>query len=248
MDVDGLGKRFIKGFKSISEYKVFSKRLVDFFEKKIAEIRREEEFFKYINVIYSGGDDLFVVGRWDKVIDFAERIHNEVERAFKNDGISISGGMVAVKPKFPISKAAELSGMAEDSAKDFNNGEKNAFNFLGVTVSWEEEFDKVKSQQQRFTTLIKEHAMSKSILHQTMLYASIAEHNKQLKKEGKAEDFSYIWHFTYYLTRFAKRHEKDEDIVNFCRELRNKDISGIQGRNLELLGLAARWAELLIRE
>ena len=248
MDVDGLGKRFIKGFKSISEYKVFSKRLVDFFEKKIAEIRREEEFFKYINVIYSGGDDLFVVGRWDKVIDFAERIHNEVERAFKNDGISISGGMVAVKPKFPISKAAELSGMAEDSAKDFNNGEKNAFNFLGVTVSWKDEFDMVKSQQQRFTTLIKEHAMSKSILHQTMLYASIAEHNKQLKKEGKAEDFSYIWHFSYYLTRFAKRHEKDKEIVNFCRELRNKDISGRQGRNLELLGLAARWAELLIRE
>ncbi|MDD7318982.1 MAG: hypothetical protein SOZ80_04435 [Prevotella sp.] len=248
MDVDGLGKRFIEGFKSIFDYKVFSKRLVDFFETKIAEMRLEKEFKDYINVIYSGGDDLFVVGRWDKVIGFAEKIHNEVERNFKNDGISISGGMVAVKPKFPISKAAELSGEAEDLAKNYNGGEKNAFCFLGITVSWKDEFSTVKSHQERFTTLIREHAMSKSILHQTMLYASIAGHNKQLRSEGKTEDFSYIWHFSYYLTRFAKRHEKDRAIVDFCRELRNKDISGNQGRNLELLGLAARWAELLVRE
>ena len=34
MDVDGLGKRFIVGFRSIQEYKAFSKRLVSFFEEK----------------------------------------------------------------------------------------------------------------------------------------------------------------------------------------------------------------------
>lgn len=248
MDVDGLGKRFIIGFDSIGQYKTFSKRLVDFFEKETEKIQREPAFKPYLNIIYAGGDDLFVVGRWDKVIDFAERIHQETNACFGSDGISISGGIAVVQPKFPIAKAAELAGEAEDAAKHFRDGEKNAFCMLGKTVSWNQEFDYVKSFKQQFVTLITQYDLSKGILHKLMLYSSIADRNKLLRKEGKTENFSYIWHISYYLTRFMKRYESNQAVFDFCRSLRDKEINYRNGRKLELIALAARWTELILKD
>lgn len=248
MDVDGLGKRFIEGFNSIKEYKAFSKRLVDFFENETKIIQKEPAFNEYLNIIYAGGDDMFVIGRWDKVIDFAERIHKEVESTFGKDGITISGGMAIVNPKFPIAKAAEMAGEAEDSAKQFRKGEKNALCFLGKTVSWRDEFDYVKSYQQQFISLIEDYGLSKGILHKLMLYASIAEHNKVRKQEGKAEDFSYIWHVSYYLTRYINRYKSNDEVCAFCRDLRDKQLDYKNARRLELIALAARWAELILKD
>lgn len=248
MDVDGLGKRFIEGFNSIAEYKAFSKRLVDFFEEETKNIQQEPAFKPYLNIIYAGGDDLFVVGRWDKVIDFAERIRQETNNRFGSDGISISGGIAVVQPKFPISKAAELAGDAENAAKQFNNGEKNAFHMLGKTVSWNKEFDYVKSFKQQLVSLIENYDLSKGILHKLMLYSSIADRNKVLRKEGKPEDFSYIWHISYYLTRYMKRYENNQTVCDFCRSLRDREIDYRNGRNLELIALAARWAELELKD
>lgn len=248
MDVDGLGKRFIEGFTSIAEYKAFSKRLVDFFERDTKNIQQEPAFKPYLNIIYAGGDDLFVVGRWNKVIDFAERIRQETNNRFGSDGISISGGIAVVQPKFPISKAAELAGDAENAAKQFNNGEKNAFHMLGKTVSWNKEFDYVKSFKQQFVSLIENYDLSKGILHKLMLYSSIADRNKVLRKEGKPEDFSYIWHISYYLTRYMKRYENNQTVCDFCRSLRDREIDYRNGRNLELIALAARWAELELKD
>ena len=250
MDVDGLGKRFITGFDSIKAYKTFSKRLVDFFENEVKQIRLEPEFKDYINIIYAGGDDLFIVGRWDKTIAIAQRIHYEVEKQFKNEGISISGGMVIVNPKFPIAKAAEQSGEAEDAAKHFKDGkkEKNAFHFLGKTVSWDGDFDYVVRKKDEFVDMVKTFDLSKSILHKLMLYASVAQKNVQRKAEGKAQDYSYLWHASYYLTRYIKRYEKNRVIVDFVKNLRDKEITLNGGQNLQLIALAARWAELQLRE
>lgn len=252
MDVDGLGKRFVSAeFKSIKEYKAFSKRLVDFFEDEVGLIRQEDEFKDFINIIYAGGDDLFIVGRWDKTIAIAQRIHYEVEKRFKNEGITISGGLAIVKPKFPIAKAAEMAGEAEDAAKCFadkEHGEKNAFHFLGKTVSWKQEFDYVVRTKDEFVNLIQHYELSKSILHKIMLYARIAQKNEMRKSMGKSQNFSYLWHASYYLTRYIKRYDKKQEVVDFVSNLRDKEITLNSGRNLQLIALAARWAELQLRE
>lgn len=248
MDVDGLGKRFIEGFKSIKEYAAFSNRLVEFFENGIERIQQDPEFRPYLNIVYSGGDDLFVVGRWDKVIDLAERIHKETTERFHQDGISISGGIAIVKPKFPIAKAAGLAGEAEESAKQFRNGVKNAFHLLGKTVSWDKEFDYVKSYKYQFVKLINDYSLSKGILHKIMLYSSIADLNKIRREKGLSEDFSYFWHASYYLTRYIERYKTNDVICSFCRNLRDKELSDKNGRKLELIALAARWAELLLKD
>lgn len=247
MDVDGLGKRFIEGFNSIREYEFFSNRLADFFEKETENILKESTFKNYLNIVYAGGDDLFVVGRWDKIIDFAERIHKEVEINFGQEGITISGGIAIVGGKYPIAKAAELAGMAEDAAKQFRDGEKNSISFLNETISWKEEFGYVKSYQQQFVSLIQNYGLSKGILHKLMLYESIAAQNKVRRREGKPEDFSYIWHISYYLTRYMNRYNSNAEVCAFCRQLRDKELDYKRGRRLELIALAARWAELFLK-
>lgn len=255
MDVDGLGKRFIKGFDSIKNYQEYSDSLTAFFEKGIKDYQNRAEFKPYLNIIYAGGDDLFIVGRWDKVIDFAELIHKETENAPFNKGVKdedkihISGGIAIVKSAFPIAKAADLAGEAEDLAKQYDGGKygygmKNAFHMLGKTISWGE-FNYVKQYKNIFVTLITKQGMSKRILHQIMLYSSIADKNKMLKKDVP-KNYSYIWHLSYYLTRYAKRYEASSEIYRFCYSLRDNELK--DERKLELIALAARWAELILKD
>ena len=81
-----------------------------------------------------------------------------------------------------------------------------------------------------------------------MLYSSIADQNKVRRREGKSEDFSYIWHVSYYMTRFMNRYKSNDEVYSFCRQLRDKEIDYKNGRKLELIALAARWAELLLKD
>lgn len=252
MDVDGLGERFIKGFSSIAEYQTFSERLVKFFEKDVIHIQEEPAYKEFLNIIYAGGDDLFVVGRWDKVIDFAERINKETSNRFAADNITISGGIAIVKPKYPLAKAAELAGEAEHTAKQFNNGKKNAFHMLGRTVSWVDEFDYVKRYKDLFLSQVHNDSstpLSKSVLHKLMLYAALADMNKEYEKKGEKKNFSYVWHLNYYLTRQMEKYKKKNgEAFELCRTLRDKELSANQNRNLELIAIAARWAELTLKE
>ena len=275
MDVDGMGKKFIIGFPSLDEYETFSNHAKQFFENDIRkklltqlEPNTGKPYSEFLNIIYAGGDDLFIVGRWDKVIDFAKIIHDRTVDEFKADAyidefdsgkalrhISISGGVAVVHHKFPIAKAAEMAGEAEEAAKHYNDGEKDAFHIFGKTVSWNQckpyadcksEFDFVEEYKNRFVELIQRYSLSKSLLHKIMLYSSMADRNKTRRLEGKTENYSYIWHYSYFLTRYMERYS-DSNVKQFCRQLRDTDITANNGRTLELVALAARWAELTLR-
>lgn len=257
MDVDGLGKRFIKGFKTLEDYKKFSGKVTEFFEKTIPN-KLSEPFKDYINVIYAGGDDLFIIGRWDKLVEFAEVIHEETEKTFRGDAyndngeihfISISGGIAVVKPKFPISKGAELAKEAESAAKNVPG--KNAFTIFGKTIKWDGEFEKVKDLKNEFIRFISNPDMKfgKSILFKMMQYSNMADMN--YGKPENEKDYKYIWHSTYFLSRFMEDYKKENKVdptyerLKFCKKLRNEYT--IEPK-LRLAAVAARWAELLIRE
>ena len=146
-----------------------------------------------------------------------------------------------------VGSADEAADLLGEIGAVIHHGQKNAFHLLGKTVSWDKEFEYVKNYKQQFVGLHKKYDMSKSILHKLMLYSAIADQNVVRRREGKAEDFSYIWHLSYYLTRYIDRY-KSPEIRDFCRNLRDKELDYRHGRNLELIALAARWAELLLRD
>lgn len=254
MDVDGLGKLFANGFPTIAEYKEFSNHLDSYFtstrkhNSNLKKIQQKEEYRPHLNIIYAGGDDIFAVGRWDKVIDFAAEVRNDFVKYVDKVGVSLSGGIAIVQPKFPIAKAAELAGEAEDAAKayEYKGHPKNAFCMFGQVVSWQDEFEYVEQYKNEFVDLITHMNMPRGILHKIMSYAAIAKRNEELKKKGKSENYSYIWHSAYYLTRVIERQDKNTAVVEFCKRLRDRELYG-KTANFRLMALAARWAELTIR-
>ena len=88
--------------KSFAAYSTLSFLLDYFFSGYLNTIRNSADFKNDVNIIYSGGDDVFAVGRWDKLISFAHKIRLEFERFVGRPDISISGGIAIVGEKFPI--------------------------------------------------------------------------------------------------------------------------------------------------
>lgn len=236
MDVDGLGAIFIQGLnekdRSFSAYSTLSFLLDYFFSGYLNTIR--EKYKNDVNILYSGGDDVFAIGHWKSVIEFAKNVRIEFEKFVGRKDISISGGMVLVGEKFPISKAAKLAGDAEDEAKKFNNGQKNAFNLFGENISWEAEFKYVEEIKKRFVELHRSYEMPRSILHKIM----------QLNEVKKTGDLSYLWNTAYYLKRFASG--KKDEVRNFCLNELQKEL--LNNRKFDLITIAARWAELETRK
>jgi len=238
MDVDSLGSMFIKGLpkevKSFAAYSTLSFMLDYFFSGYLNTIRKEYE--ENVNILYSGGDDIFAIGKWDQLICFAREIRSRFAQFVGREDISISGGITIVNEKYPISKAAQLAGDAEDEAKTYFNMErrqkKNAFNIFGENISWSKEFDFVKGYKNQFLDLCNKEKMPRSILHRLMILCS----------HMRKGDMGYIWHTVYFLKRFSE--DKSDRIKEACEELL---IHLCDKRKYELIAIAARWAELELR-
>jgi CRISPR-associated protein Csm1 len=257
MDVDGLGEIFINGIpesmRSFSSYATLSHHLDWFFSGYLNTIK--EKYSKHVNILYSGGDDVFAVGRWVELLAFAEDVRNEFRKYVGKEDISISAGIVLTGNKFPIAKAAELAGKAEEEAKKYGldkdkniPAQKNAINFLGKSLSWDREFNIVKLKKNDFLKYIEKENLTRGILHRFMLFDSIRERNERLKGTLDSDeniyvpDLSYHWNAAYYLKRFMEN--KSETVQSFCKTLQPEMF---KDRELELNALAARWAELELR-
>lgn len=148
-DVDNLGDAFVNGFASekygekymtISRTATFSRKMSIFFkyhinyilengEFYIADKKEEERGKRNATIVYSGGDDVFVVGSWDDVVGFAVDLQKSLKE-FSQDTLTISGGIGIYPAKYPINNMARLTGELEECSKKYRNEatkqEKNA--------------------------------------------------------------------------------------------------------------------------
>lgn len=89
-----------------------------------------------VSIIYSGGDDLFIVGAWDDVAELAFDI-NASFGAFAgyNPDVHLSAGVTLHKPKFPLYQMARISKQAEESAKRSEDQHGETKNSLALFYS-----------------------------------------------------------------------------------------------------------------
>jgi CRISPR-associated protein Csm1 len=66
--------------------------------------------------VYSGGDDLFVVGAWNDCLELAVDI-NEAFAEYTQNTLAISAGIGIFNHSYPLQRIAEITGNLEDSAK-----------------------------------------------------------------------------------------------------------------------------------
>lgn len=258
MDVDNLGAIFQRGLdeahRTFSRYSTLSRQLDLFFNGYLNAIwNSDEEYRRSVYIVYSGGDDMFIVGHWNSVIRFAKEVREKFRQfTCSNPGIGLSGGMAVVGGKFPVFKAADMSQEAEKQAKshvistpDGKFEEKNSFNFLGTSMHWQHEFDKVDGMRQKLTSMIQGEELPRGVLQRMMGYAYQA---RQAEKKGLNP--AWRWQIAYDFSR-AEQFSKDESTREFYRKIKTEIISipwgtiDDHGNNLlDLLETAARWSEM----
>lgn len=255
MDVDNLGLIFQGGLNprraTLSHYAALSHAFDLFFSGYINTLWNEVAPTQTC-ILYSGGDDLFIVGRWDKTIDMAEQIHSDFKRyACHNPVFSISGGVAIVPPKFPLMKATALSAEEESRAKKHACGRdtKNSISLLSVPLHWEHEYPAVEELKDSIVRSMKNGGVPKAFISKVLQHAS----NAQIKNHCVSNVKEY-WMLTYDLSRMKQRNSTAAQLVDCCLadvcnnsgKLMNKDITTAY-HPLELWALACRWAELEIR-
>lgn len=127
-DIDNLGQAFVKGFSkeytSLTRNAVFSHSLSKFFKYEINNILEEGTFFltdrderaRKALIVYSGGDDVFVLGAWNDILEFAVDLHNRF-KAFSMGALTLSAGIGIYPERFSIKLMSEATGKLEDAAK-----------------------------------------------------------------------------------------------------------------------------------
>lgn len=115
VDVDNLGKIFQGGLnrKTLSRYSTLSRLMSFFFKDVVSRVVSE----KNVTVIYSGGDDLYLVGGWDDVLEVAKELREAFGAFTTNNFMSFSAGYVITDEKTSMSIIRKMSEQAEDRAK-----------------------------------------------------------------------------------------------------------------------------------
>lgn len=142
-DVDNLGHAFVSGFSNeknenryvtLSRTATLSRHLSLFFKLYVNNILDNPEYTingksknkRNATICYSGGDDLFIVGAWEDIIELAIDIKNKFE-IYSQGMLSISAGIGIYDSSYPISAIAnEVAGLEEKS--------KNIFGKSAITL------------------------------------------------------------------------------------------------------------------
>lgn len=270
MDVDNLGYIFQRGIDpsraTLSRYAALSRSFDFFFSGYLNTIWRETDPNRSF-IIYSGGDDVFIVGSWDVAISLAERIRLDFKDfCCGNSNLTLSGGVALISPKYPIMKGAQESEREERNAKNHlcKGLSKNAISFMSMALNWDEEYPAVANLKTKLRQLIgtgedEGGVMPKSFLSKIMgHYANASTKESQLAQTHEIAVPKTYWMLTYDLNRLKSRVKEPEArkmIENCINEVCNRHsgtLNGVSLRSdyhpLELWTFAARWVELEYRK
>lgn len=263
MDVDDLGHLFSQGFRrangkslsTLARVASLSSMMALFFEGWVGELCQrinDEAKTGLIYTIYSGGDDLFIVGAWDVLPDLAMTIQADLSRfAAHNSLVHASAGITLHGGKYPLYLAAEDAAGALEQAKDLPG--KNALSFLGQALPWPQ-WGRAREFQKELVALVEGSGVGRSLLHVLQrMHGQYRDMRDELVQQGKLRSRNgqeqtiwgpYMWHSAYLLTRLAERCKDDtQQRVEVLRDT----LSAEDFRAIEIIGLAARWAEALTR-
>ena len=180
-DVDNLGLIFACGLRrlSLSRLATLSRQMNNYFSIYLPYLLSSKDEFRDIYTVFAGGDDLFLIGPWNSIIDFALFL-NESFRDYvcENSYITISAGISLNKPGEPIPSISER---AEGALKKSKSNDRNSITIFNETVKWYEfnELNKIRTSVQDW--------MDKGFINNAMLFrlnsfSNLANQERELKK------------------------------------------------------------------
>ncbi len=235
MDVDNLGKLFSNGLGnkiSISRIATLSRTLDLFFSGYLNRICDDltEKYPKNLKIknlfyiLYSGGDDVFIVSPWDKGVDLAVKIWEEFKKyTCNNPNVTISAGYVQTKPKFPIRVSADIAGDAEKKAKDSG---RNRICIMGDLFIWDR-LEEAKGKAQEWVDYIKDSKLQRGFIYAVHRLKEQFLKDRDSAETGilfpysKKENPMFYPYAQYYVARNIKNKELKEKIAKFLLDKNN---------------------------
>lgn len=264
LDVDNLGNIFSKGLgesSTVSRVTSLSRMLALYFEGYINHLIKEHNWEDSLYVVFSGGDDTFIVGAWDKVLDFVKEFYAKFrEFTCYHPMVTFSAGISIFREDFPIIMSASVTEEALERAKNYlEKGQelpqKNRISLFGEVFSWVE-FDAVKNLKELLLEIITKRARQKNsetfgraflykIWRSTLGFKRILEDSLR----GRVDNVRF-WRLAYYL-----RDVGHEDAKKLIGEYRRIVINNLLGKstddkikNIMVVPAAVKWAQMETRK
>lgn len=245
LDVDNLGSLFKD--RTEEDYRKLSNALKDFFDGKLLQLIKDLGMQQTIYVVFSGGDDCFLIGTWEKVFELAIALRikfNDFQRALKkkinslpDSPITFSAGMIVFQPHFPM---IQLVNEVEDAlSTSKRTKDKNCITVFGKTLHWNN-FEKAQEVSKELKELISEKGESKSLLQ---IFRLTYPGNNEMPKP---------WQLKYYLKRNVNENNRravNKIFDDFSKSLmfRYMTLNRDKVENPDIYLVASRWAELLMK-
>jgi CRISPR-associated protein Csm1 len=233
MDVDNLGKIFSQAVskedRTFSRMASISNGFTQFFKYHLNEIvagknidaidiaqRNVKQSGRNLMIVYSGGDDVFIVGHWLDVFECACDIRNYFEKYTGNKFITLSAGLAMNHKDYPIYQYAKDAEELEKIAKDENLG-KNAIALLyNQRISWQE-INKLIERINLFISFLKKEdkylATDEDKLPKTFFYRLLS-----LARKFQEEEVLILPKAAYLISR-AKFKNCEPENINKIKEV-----------------------------
>ncbi|NQS88676.1 type III-A CRISPR-associated protein Cas10/Csm1 [Patescibacteria group bacterium] len=176
---------------------------------------RDEINFSKIYTVYSGGDDLVLVGPWETMIIFSLFLNIEFRRfTCNNDDITLSAGLAVAKPKHPIAAGIrEANELLEKSKRE----DKNRITLFGTTVEWEQ-FPELMGfflfLNQALNKINKDNPKEKAPITSGFVYRLLEYHNMATEyfEEERVEGLKFLSALSYDIDRNVIKRDRAGNI------------------------------------
>lgn len=229
-DVDSLGSIFREGLKTktLSRISTLSRLLTYFFKHEVRKLAEG----KNVAVVYSGGDDLFILGGWEDILQFCYEMQVEFRKfTGLNENVSYTASFVMFDEKENIGKVKEMANQAESLGKKcgkncivLSHGMKRVFkNHRSILeksqiVSWKDFTEKTYKIYEKLSKLAN--SVDRSVIRKAL--------------EISLEDSPMNKAFLAYIE--ARENEQDRDFANLIRTQQIPALNAV----LQLIDLKAR--------
>jgi CRISPR-associated protein Csm1 len=216
-DVDNLGLLFACGMRkerlTLSRLATMSRQMNNYFTIFLPYKLKTDERFKNIYTVFTGGDDLFLIGPWNRIIEFAGFLYKSFkEYVCQNEQITISAGIALHKPNIPVLTLAETSEHALHASK---SGGRNRITIFGETAGWDH-FTGLEDIKDTIERWLDSEMINNAMLFRLNEFIEMRRQEQELIKSGNIyiEDMECLkWRarFKYTIVRNIGRKLKDDE-------------------------------------
>ncbi|MDP2643535.1 MAG: type III-A CRISPR-associated protein Cas10/Csm1 [Desulfobacterales bacterium] len=181
-DVDHLGLLMACGLPdnlySVSRLATLSRQMNNFFTVFLPWFLENSTEYRDVYTIFAGGDDLLLIGPWNKMIPLAASISESFNRYVCNPAIHLSAGISIHKAHTPIDTMATA---AETAVKKSKNDGRSRITLFGQTVTWAEaeQLQNVKEVMEKW---LDEKYLSRVMFYRLNRFIDMAEQESLLIK------------------------------------------------------------------